>query len=56
LYAPYQNFINQIIRDKGYSESGSQANFLTRVFEGTGHNERVWADRLAIPVLFLLGK
>ncbi len=56
LYAPYQNFINQIIRDKGYSESGSQANFLTRVFEGTGHNEKVWADRLAIPVLFLLGK
>jgi enterochelin esterase-like enzyme len=56
LYAPYQNFINQIIRDKGYVESGAKPNFLTRVFDGTGHNEKAWTERLAIPVLFLLGK
>lgn len=56
LYAPYQNFVNQLIRDKGYKEQGVQANFMTRVFEGTGHNEKAWAARLEIPVLFLLGK
>lgn len=56
MYAPYQNFINQIIRDKGYIENGVKPNFLTRVFEGTGHNEKAWAERLEIPVLFLLGK
>jgi enterochelin esterase-like enzyme len=56
LYAPYQNFVNQIIRDKGYKEQGGQVNFMTRVFEGTGHNEKAWAARLEIPVLFLLGK
>ena len=56
LYAPYQNFVNQIIRDKGYKEQGVQANFMTRVFEGTGHNEKAWAARLEIPVLFLLGQ
>ena len=56
LYAPYQNFVNQIIRDKGYKEHGMQANFMTRVFEGTGHNEKAWAARLEIPILFLLGK
>jgi hypothetical protein len=56
MYAPYQNFINQIIRDKGYIENGVKSNFLTRVFEGTGHNEKAWAERLEIPVLFLLGK
>jgi enterochelin esterase-like enzyme len=56
LYAPYQNFINQIIRDKGYVESGAKPNFLTRVFDGTGHNEKAWTERLAIPILFLLGK
>ena len=56
LYAPYQIFVNQIVRDKGYKEHGVQANFMTRVFEGTGHNEKAWAARLEIPVLFLLGK
>jgi hypothetical protein len=53
-YAPYQVLINQIIRDKGYTETGTKPNFMTRVFEGTGHNERVWASRLEIPILFLL--
>ena len=56
LYAPYQNFVNQIVRDKGFKEQGAQTNFMTRVFEGTGHNEQAWAARLEIPVLFLLGK
>jgi enterochelin esterase-like enzyme len=56
LYAPYQAFINQLVRDLGYTEQGTAANFMGRVFEGTGHNETAWAARLDIPILFLLGQ
>ncbi len=51
LYAPYQAFINQIVKDRGYTA----ANSLSLVFEGTGHNERAWAARLETPLLFLMG-
>ncbi len=51
LYAPYQAFINQIVTDRGYTA----ANSVSRVFEGTGHNEREWAARLEIPLQFILG-
>jgi enterochelin esterase-like enzyme len=52
MYAPYQVFVDQLVRDRGYTD----ARYMTRVFEGTGHNERAWAERLEIPVLFLMGK
>ncbi len=52
MYGPYQVFIDQIVRDAGYTD----ANFMTRVFEGTGHNEKAWSARLEIPILFLMGK
>ncbi len=51
MYAPYQVFIDQIVRDRGYTA----ANSVSQVFEGTGHNERAWAARLEMPLLFLLG-
>jgi enterochelin esterase-like enzyme len=51
MYAPYQAFINQIVKDRGYTA----ANSMSRVFEGTGHNETAWAARLEIPLLFLMG-
>ena len=51
LYGPYQAFIDQIVKDRGYTA----ANSLSRIFEGTGHNEKAWAARLEIPLLFLLG-
>ena len=51
LYAPYQVFVDQIARDRGYTAARS----ASRVFEGAGHNERAWAARLEIPLLFLLG-
>ena len=51
LYAPYQPFIDQIVRDRGYTD----ANYTSRVFPGTGHNETAWAERLEIPLAFLLG-
>jgi hypothetical protein len=28
---------------------------MSRVFEGTGHNERAWAARLDVPLEFLSG-
>lgn len=56
LYTPYQVFIDQLVRDRGYTDRGSSPNFMSRVFKGTGHNERAWADRLDIPLLFLFGK
>jgi predicted alpha/beta superfamily hydrolase len=51
MYAPYQNIVNQIVRDKGYTE----AQAMLRVAEGTGHNERAWAARLDEVLVFLLG-
>ncbi len=50
-YAPYQVFVDQIVRERGYTG----ANSMSRVFEGTGHNERAWAARLETPLLFLMG-
>ena len=50
IYAPYQAFVNEIVRDRGYTAQDS----LLRVFEGTGHNERAWAARLEVPLLFLM--
>ena len=41
----------KLLRDRGYTERDA----VTRVFDGTGHNERDWAARLAQPLQFLLG-
>jgi enterochelin esterase-like enzyme len=52
LYAPYQHFVDELVRDRGYTA----ANSVSRVFVGEGHNEGAWAKRLEIPLLFLLGR
>ena len=52
LYAPYQIFVDELARDRGYT----RANYKSEVFEGTGHNEAAWAARLDVPLLFLMGK
>jgi enterochelin esterase-like enzyme len=51
LYAPYQAFVNQIVRDRGYTA----ANSLSRVYDGQGHNELAWAARMDEVLPFLLG-
>jgi hypothetical protein len=48
--------VDQVIRDKAYVENTKQASFFTKVYEGTGHNEKAWAQRLTIPMVFLLGQ
>ena len=56
LYAPYQVLVDQLVRDNGYAEKGTSPNFMSKVFVGTGHNERAWAERLDAPLRFLFGK
>lgn len=51
LYGVYQAFVDEIVRDRGFTS----ANWTSRTFEGAGHNERDWAARFEIPVLFLMG-
>ncbi len=51
-YGVYQGFVDEIVRGRGYTA----ANSMSRRFDGAGHNERDWARRLEIPVLFLMGK
>lgn len=55
LYPPHQRIVDQIVRDRGWRESGPEVHFMSRVFEGAGHNEKAWAERLEVPVKFLLG-
>ena len=52
LYATYQNFVDEMMHDKGYSDY----NFKSLTFEKTGHNENDWSKRLSVPFIFLLGK
>lgn len=41
-----------LLRERGHGEPHT----VVRVFEGTGHNERAWRDRLPVPLEFLLGR
>ncbi len=50
MYGPAQTFIDQIVRDRGYSAS----DWSSQVFEGATHDEVNWSRRLAIPLQFLL--
>lgn len=52
LYGPYQAFVDEIVRDRGYTE----ANGLSRRFEGADHNEQAWARRLDGVLIFLIGR
>ncbi len=52
FYKPYQTAIDEIMKQKGYSELYWQ----TRFFPGEDHSEQSWAKRLYIPLLFLLEK
>ena len=50
LYAPSLTLFADLLHERGYTD----ADAVTRVFEGAGHNERDWAARLDEPLLFLL--
>jgi enterochelin esterase-like enzyme len=50
-YGIDQGFVDQLVKDRGYSP----ADWMSRVFEGAGHDELDWGARLDIPLQFLLG-
>ena len=49
-YEPYQQKVDSIMRAKKLTET----NWITQKFEGKNHSECAWAERLAIPIQFLL--
>jgi enterochelin esterase-like enzyme len=51
LYDQAQPRIDALMAEKGFKPPG----FVSKVFEGTGHNERAWRDRLPEVLRFLLG-
>lgn len=51
LYDEAQAQVDALMRERGFAPPL----FVSRVFEGEGHNERAWARRLEIPLRHLLG-
>ena len=51
-YGPYQTLLDNVIMAKGWDE----VHYMSRVYQGHGHNETSWARRLDQPLLFLMGK
>ncbi len=51
-YGPYQERLDSVIVATGWDKQ----HYMSRVFEGDGHNETCWAKRLDKPLHFLLGK
>ena len=51
-YGNYQELLDHVIRSKGWDDQ----HYVSLVFEGHGHNETCWAQRLDQPLLFLLKK
>ena len=49
-YEHYQLQADSVMKAGGYDAS----NWMTRTFPGQAHTEDAWAERLEIPVLFLL--
>ena len=51
-YGKYQELLDSVIRSKGWDEQ----HYMSLVFEGHGHNETCWAQRLDQPLIFLIKK
>lgn len=52
MYPRLQKRANYILYEAGYTDENS----MTKFFEGKNHSEQAWAERLDIPLLFLLKK
>ncbi|MGC4020425.1 MAG: alpha/beta hydrolase-fold protein [Cyclobacteriaceae bacterium] len=52
LYPPYQRKVDEIMKLKGFENKS----WITKYFPGKDHTEHSWAQRLDVPLLFLLGK
>ncbi|HNP33855.1 MAG TPA: alpha/beta hydrolase-fold protein [Flavobacterium sp.] len=52
LYPPFQKKADVIMKDKGFTAE----NWITQFFPGKDHSENSWAERVHIPLEFLLKK
>ncbi|MBL7886173.1 MAG: alpha/beta hydrolase [Flavobacterium sp.] len=52
LYPPLQQKVDEMMLANGFSST----NWMTRFFPGKNHSEEAWAERLDVPLVFLLGK
>lgn len=50
-YEPYQLRVDEIMKELGYQQTND---WVSRKFEGAGHNEAAWRERVHIPLEFLL--
>ncbi len=50
-YEPHQSMIDEMMTQLGYTQG---KDWVTRKFEGAGHSEKYWRERLHIPLTFLL--
>ena len=50
MYKPFQVEVDVIMKSRGFSASS----WMTRYFPGENHSEKAWANRLYIPLEFLL--
>jgi enterochelin esterase-like enzyme len=51
LYAGPQQRVDELFRSRHWTPE----HFVSRVYEGAGHNENAWQARLDVPLRFLLG-
>lgn len=51
-YAHAQTQVDALLRKRGWREPRA----VSRVFDGAGHNERAWAERVHLPLEFLLSQ
>ena len=51
FYAPHQAFVDELLHERGYRAG----EWMSRVYDGAGHNERAWAARADVAVGFVLG-
>jgi predicted alpha/beta superfamily hydrolase len=52
-YEPQQQLIDRMMTELGYTNG---KDWVTRKFEGAGHSESFWRERVSIPLNFLLNE
>jgi enterochelin esterase-like enzyme len=52
LYPPLQQKVDELMKENGFTEK----NWMTQFFQGKDHSEKAWAERLDVPLVFLLGR
>ena len=53
MYEPFQNNVNLVLEENGFVLG---ENWTTEKFPGAAHDEKSWAERLHIPLIFAFGK